>query len=98
MLRLVALARTDVSEERSSFIIRVTRNDELGTTLALTINRRMLRRATSRNIKADGVLHVHLVLKFLLNCDVAGPDTEIPLVIKRISFGLGLLSENKALI
>jgi hypothetical protein len=35
MLRRVALVRTDVSEELSSFI-RVTRIGELGTTLAVT--------------------------------------------------------------
>jgi hypothetical protein len=36
MLRRVALARTDVSEELSASIIRVTRIGELGTTLAVT--------------------------------------------------------------
>jgi hypothetical protein len=36
MLRRVALVRTDVSEERSVSFIRVTRIDELGTTLAVT--------------------------------------------------------------
>jgi hypothetical protein len=36
MLRRVALVRTNVSEERSGFIIRVTRIGELGTTLAVT--------------------------------------------------------------
>jgi hypothetical protein len=36
MLRRVALARTDVSEELSAFFIRVTRIGELGTTLATT--------------------------------------------------------------
>jgi hypothetical protein len=35
MLRCVALVRTDVSEERSASIIRVTRFGELGTTLAI---------------------------------------------------------------
>jgi hypothetical protein len=34
MLRRVALVRTDVSEELSASIIRVTRIGELGTTLA----------------------------------------------------------------
>jgi hypothetical protein len=34
MLRRVALVRTDVSEELSAFIIRVTRIGKLGTTLA----------------------------------------------------------------
>jgi hypothetical protein len=40
MLRRVALVRTDISEELSASIIRVTRIAELGTTLALTSNRR----------------------------------------------------------
>jgi hypothetical protein len=47
MLRHVALVRTDVSEELSASIIRVTRLGELGTTLAVTSNRRKLRRNTS---------------------------------------------------
>jgi hypothetical protein len=34
ILRCVALVRTEVSEELSAFIIKVTRIDELGTTLA----------------------------------------------------------------
>jgi hypothetical protein len=42
MLRRVALVRTDVSEELSAFIIRVTIG-ELGTTLAVTSNRRSVR-------------------------------------------------------
>jgi hypothetical protein len=46
MLRRVALVRTDVSEELSASFIRVTRIDELGTTLAVTSNRRTLRRTT----------------------------------------------------
>jgi hypothetical protein len=44
MLRRVALVRTDVSEELSAFFIKVTRIGELGTTLAVTNNRRTLRR------------------------------------------------------
>jgi hypothetical protein len=44
MLRCVALVRTDVSEERSASFIRVTRIGDLGTTLAVTSNRRTLRR------------------------------------------------------
>jgi hypothetical protein len=47
MLRRVALVRTDVSEELSASFIRVTRIGELGTTLAVTSNRRMLRRNTN---------------------------------------------------
>jgi hypothetical protein len=44
MLRHAALIRTDVSEELSASFIRVRRIGELGTTLAVTSNRRMLRR------------------------------------------------------
>jgi hypothetical protein len=43
MLRRVALVRTDVSEELGTFFIRVTRIGELGTTLAVTSNRRTQR-------------------------------------------------------
>jgi hypothetical protein len=42
MLRPVALVRTDVAEELSASIIRVTRIGELGTALAVTSNRRTL--------------------------------------------------------
>jgi hypothetical protein len=46
MLRRVALVRTDVSDELISSFIRVTRIGELGRTLAVTSNRRTLRRNT----------------------------------------------------
>jgi hypothetical protein len=42
MLRRVALVRTDVSEEISAPVIRVTKIGELGTTLAITNNRSTL--------------------------------------------------------
>jgi hypothetical protein len=42
MLRHVDVVRTDVSEELSASIIRVTRIRELGTTLAITSNRHTL--------------------------------------------------------
>jgi hypothetical protein len=44
MLRNVALVRTDVSVKLSASFIRVTRIGELGTKLAVTSNRRTLRR------------------------------------------------------
>jgi hypothetical protein len=50
MLRRVALVRTDVPDELSASIIRVTRIDELGT-LAVTSNRRKLRRNTKWHIQ-----------------------------------------------
>jgi hypothetical protein len=46
MLHRVAPVRTDVSEELGASFIRVTRIGELGTTLAVTSNRRTLRRNT----------------------------------------------------
>jgi hypothetical protein len=42
MLRRVALVRTDVSEELSASFNRVARIGELGTTTAVTSNRRTL--------------------------------------------------------
>jgi hypothetical protein len=45
MLRRMALVRTDVSEELSASFIKVTRIGEVGT-LAVTSNRRTLRRNT----------------------------------------------------
>jgi hypothetical protein len=57
MLRRV---RTDVSEELSVSFIRMTRIGEPGTTLAVTSNRRTLRRNTPRrNISEDANLHSH---------------------------------------
>jgi hypothetical protein len=47
MLPHAALVRTNVSEELSTFIIRVTRIGELETTLAITSNRRTLRNVGS---------------------------------------------------
>jgi hypothetical protein len=74
MLRCVDLVRTDVSEERSASIIRVTRIGELGTKLAVTSNRRTLRRngIIRRNIPEDAILNSHLSEKtqILHRCSV----------------------------
>jgi hypothetical protein len=53
MLRRVDLVRTDVSEECSASINRVTRIGELGTTLAVSSNRRTLRRNTKSLVTAN---------------------------------------------
>jgi hypothetical protein len=54
MLRGVALVRTDVSEELNVSIIRVTRIGELGTTLAVTGNRRTPRRRNGNEYGGRG--------------------------------------------
>jgi hypothetical protein len=51
----VALVRTDVSKELGASFIRVTRIGELGTTLAVTSNRRTLRRNTKFLQEPHGV-------------------------------------------
>jgi hypothetical protein len=50
MLRRAALVRTDVSEELNASFNRMTRMGELGTTLAVTSNRRTLQRIPSLRI------------------------------------------------
>jgi hypothetical protein len=53
MLRCVAHVRTDVSEEPSASVIRVTRIGELGTTPAANSNRRTLRRNRTDSCHPD---------------------------------------------
>jgi hypothetical protein len=50
VLRRVALVRTDVSKELSDSFIRVTRIGELETTLAVTSNRRTLKRSVPSSL------------------------------------------------
>jgi hypothetical protein len=51
----MALVRIVVSEELSASFMRVTRTGELGTTLAVTSNRRTLRQRTSE-IRLVGII------------------------------------------
>jgi hypothetical protein len=64
--------RTEGSEELSSSIIRVTRIGELGTTLAVTSNRRTLRRNTkcilrfllvTANVVPSSPIHVTVMME-----------------------------------
>jgi hypothetical protein len=76
MLRRAAIVRTDVSEELSTYIIRVSRIGELGT-LAVTRIRSVRRltvtanvvptRATRRNIPEDAILHNCIGIQLFLS-------------------------------
>jgi hypothetical protein len=63
MLRRVSLVGTDVSEEISAPIIRVTRIGELGTTLMMealsSFEGSVLTKATQRNSTEDAILRSH---------------------------------------
>jgi hypothetical protein len=74
MLRHVAIVRTDVSEEPSASFIWVTRIGVPGTTLAVTSNRRTLRRNTESNtsissqrasVASYGYVPSHLMMEAL---------------------------------
>jgi hypothetical protein len=73
MLHHVALVRTDVSEELSASIIRVTRISELGT-LAVTSNQRMLcslhRLLVTANIPSSSIL-VTLMMEALSSSETS---------------------------
>jgi hypothetical protein len=62
----MALVRTDVSEELGTSFIRVTRIGELGTTLAVTCNRRTLQRNTWNEL----FLSIYLILPGALDPEV----------------------------
>jgi hypothetical protein len=51
ILRHVPLVRTEVSEERSASIIKVTKIGEIGTKIAVSSNRRTLRRVFLRSFR-----------------------------------------------
>jgi hypothetical protein len=68
MSRCVALARTDVSEERIASIIRVARIGELETTLAITSNRirGVLRLLLIANNVSSSLILVILMMEVIL--------------------------------
>jgi hypothetical protein len=72
MLRHVTLVRTDVSEELSASIIRVTRIGELGTTLAVTNNRRTLRQLlVTANVVFSSPILVILMMEALSSSETS---------------------------
>jgi hypothetical protein len=78
MLRRVALVRTDVSEELSATFIRVTRIGELGTTLAVISNRRMLQRNIEcRLLVTANVVHSSPILVNLMMEALRSSETSV---------------------
>jgi hypothetical protein len=68
--------RTDVSEEPSASFIRVTKIDELGTTLAATRNRRTLR-SVRRLLIAASVVPSSPILVNLMKEALGSPETSV---------------------
>jgi hypothetical protein len=77
MLRRVAFVRTDVSEELSASFIRMTRIVELGTTLAVTSNRRTLRR--------DYLVFLRSVRRLLVTANVPSSPILVTLMKEALS-------------
>jgi hypothetical protein len=84
MLRRVALVSTDVSGELSASYIRVTRIGELGTTLAVTYNRRTLQRnpksflsSVLRLLVTANVVPSSPILVTLMKEALSSPETSV---------------------
>jgi hypothetical protein len=80
MLRSVALVRTDISEERRASFIRVKRIGELGTTLALTSNRRKLLvflRSVRRLLITASLVHSSLIRVTLMKEALTSSETSV---------------------
>jgi hypothetical protein len=73
MLHRVALVRTDVSEEPSDSFIRATRIGELGITLAVTNNRRTLRRL----LVTASVVPISPILVTLMKGALSSSETSV---------------------
>jgi hypothetical protein len=70
-LSRVVLVKNDVWEERIAFIIRVTRIGELGTTLAVTNNRRTLRRNTTAKVVFTSPILISLMMEALRSSETS---------------------------
>jgi hypothetical protein len=79
MLRYTALVRTDVLQELSASFIRVTRIGELGTTLAVTSNRRTLAffRSLCRLLVTDSVVPSSPILVTLMKEALSSSQTSV---------------------
>jgi hypothetical protein len=71
MFHRVAVVKTDVSEELSASFIRVTRIGELGTTLAVTSNRRTLRTSQRASVVPSSPILVTLMKEGLSSSETS---------------------------
>jgi hypothetical protein len=82
MLRRVAPERTDVLEELSASIIRVTRIGELRKTLVVTSNRRTLRRNTKLTVH---FVFLRSVRRLLVTTNVPSSPILVTLIMEALS-------------
>jgi hypothetical protein len=72
ILRRFAFVRTDVSEERTASLMRVTKIDELGTTLAVTNNlRNVCRLSVMANVVPISLILVTLMMEALRSSETS---------------------------
>jgi hypothetical protein len=85
MFRRVALVRTDFSEELSASIIRATRIGELRTTLAVTSNRRTLRRNTYCILYCINNVFLRSMRRLLVTANVSSSPILVTLMMEALS-------------
>jgi hypothetical protein len=77
MLLRVVLVKTNISGELSASIIRVTRIGELGTTLAVTSNRRTQRRNVCRLLVTANVVPSSSIIVTLMKEALSSSETSV---------------------
>jgi hypothetical protein len=82
MLGRVALVRTDVSEELRASFIWVTRIGGLGTTLAVTSNRRTLRRNTQLLVTVSFVTNSPILVTLMMEA-ISSSETFVTRATRR---------------
>jgi hypothetical protein len=71
MLRRVTLVRTDVSEELSAYMIKVTRISELRTTLAVSSRTNVHRLLVTANVVPSSLILVTLIIEALSSSETS---------------------------